>query len=79
MIKEIRYIFIFILVLSIVFTVETKSDIHLNSIDVENKLGTQISGDIRFSTDQSKEVTLNKYFACTGVRFNFVHKNIPAI
>ena len=62
MIKEIRYIFIFILVLSIVFTVETKSDMHLNSIDVENKLGSQLSADISFVNDYSQEVTLGRYF-----------------
>jgi len=62
MIKEIRYIFIFILVLSIVFTVETKSDMHLNSIDVENKLGSQLSADISFVNDYSQEVTLGRYY-----------------
>ena len=49
--------------------VETKSDIHLQSIDVENKLGQQVSSDISFIDSYSQRVSLGKYF----------NQNIPIV
>ena len=57
-----RISFIYILVFNIVFSIETKSDMYLNSIDVENKLGSQLSTDITFLNDYSQEVRLDRYF-----------------
>ena len=57
-----RITFIYILVFNIVFSIETKSDMYLNSIDVENKLGSQLSTDITFLNDYSQEVRLDRYF-----------------
>ena len=39
--------------LNIVFTVETIADIHLNTIDVANKLGKKVSGNIKVSNINS--------------------------
>ncbi len=61
---------IFLIIFStLLLGVETKSDMHLQSIDVENKLGEQVSSDIGFINSYSQKVSLGKYF----------NQNIPIV
>ena len=45
--------------LSIVFSVETIADTHLNTIDITNKLGQKVSGDIQIITDKNELISLD--------------------
>ena len=48
--------------LSIVFSVETIADTHLNTIDIVNKLGQKVSGDIQIITDKNEFISLDNIF-----------------
>ena len=48
--------------LSVVFSVETIADKYLSTIDVTNKLGKKVSGDIQITTDNNELITLNNIF-----------------
>ena len=65
---NIYIIFVSMFIVSL-FAVDTKSDIHLQSIDVQNRLGEQVSSDITFVDSYSQKVSLGKYF----------NQNIPVV
>ena len=58
-----KNIFLFSCLLSCcLFAVETIADKHLNSIDVENKLGEKVSGNIQVLTDKDELISLDTIF-----------------
>ena len=56
------YIILYFSIMSFVFANPTYSDTHLNSIDVENKLGTYVSKDTELITDSNEKIKINKFF-----------------
>ena len=61
MIKKNIFIYPY-LFFSILFSAETVSDRHLNSIDVENKLGQKVSSDIQILSDKNELMYLDNIF-----------------
>ncbi len=55
-------IFQIIFVISFLFSIESPSDQYLNSIDVDNKLGTKLTGTIEVIDENNNTITLNEIF-----------------
>ena len=55
-------IFQIIFVISFLFSIESPSDQYLNSIDVDNKLGTKLTGTIEVIDENNNTITLNEVF-----------------
>ena len=62
MIRKKNIFLYFCLLFCSLFAVETIADKHLNSIDVENKLGEKVSGNIQVVTDKDELISLDSIF-----------------